>query len=144
MKTTIVDWKTLAGSAALIAVIAAVTAVQAQQAQRLKGGYVQKGREAWSVASQQACEAGTARACRAIEAAVTAGAWTWTDGDVTAVDIWDSRSQRRAPSSDASAPGAARGHHIPRAVIVQRVLAACDAGDVTACQAFAGSVRPAA
>ncbi|RZJ01339.1 MAG: hypothetical protein EON90_03415 [Brevundimonas sp.] len=96
---------------------------------------------------QTACETGTAAACRAIEAGLTTGgAWSFVDGGITAMDDWESPVARTgtAPSSSSTpaSPQAARGNHIAQATLSHRVLAACDGGDVSACRAFAASVRP--
>lgn len=123
-----------------------------------------------SAADQAACESGTASACRSLEAGLTTGgAWSFVDGGITAMDDWEApatavssvsslagsgvgaaaASYARSSGSSASPTPAptpsqdATGHHIPSAVIVHRVLAACDGGDVSACSAFARSVRPA-
>lgn len=148
-------WVNCAG-ATVVAMIAVVGAAQAGQDQQRQGGMVQKGREtraqqatpgqvsgiAGGVVAgivvarspeQIACEGGTARACRAIEAGLsTGGGWSFIDGGVTAMDDWETPAARRA----------ATGNHIPQAVLTHRVLAACDGGDASACRAFAASVRP--
>ncbi len=105
---------------------------------------------------QSACASGTATACRAVEAGlVTGGAWAFTDGGISAMDDWESPVARGAAVSSVGAVAGAgggaaaasyarsSGTHIPSAALVHRVLAACDGGDVTACSAFARSVRPA-
>lgn len=125
-----------------------------------------------SPADRTACEAGTATACRAIETGLsTGGAWAFVDGGITAMDDWETpvtavssvgslaggagggaaqasyarssgTSSAPAPSASSSS-GVVRGTHFPDAVLVHRVLAACDSGDARACSAFARSVRPA-
>ena len=120
---------------------------------------------------QAACDSGTASACRAIESDLsTGGAWSFVDGGITAMDDWEtpvtavssvgslagsgsgaaqasyarSSGTSSAPAaSAASSSGVVRGTHFPDAVLVHRVLAACDSGDARACSAFARSVRPA-
>ncbi len=122
---------------------------------------------------QTACDSGTASACRAIEAGLsTGGAWSFVDGGITAMDDWETpvaamssvggpTSSGRGPASSSparssgpspslastpgssSSSGAVRGTHSPDAVLVHRVLAACDSNDARACSAFARSVRPA-
>lgn len=154
-------WVNLAGSTALVVMIAAVGAAHAGQDQQRQGGMVQKGRDmqpppvaaqaagrpAGPVADisvsrspeQTACEGGTAAACRTIESGlVTGGAWSFIDGGVMAMDDWESSMARQAAS-----PSPGERMHSPRVVLTHRVLAACDSGDVSACRAFAASVRPA-
>lgn len=155
-------WVNLTGSAALVAMIAIVGAAQAGQDQARQGGMVQKGRDmqpapmpaqaprpAGPVSDisvsrspdQTACESGTATACRTIEAGlVTGGAWSFVDGGVTAMDDWESPTAGQA-APPSSSP--AERMHRPQVVLTHRVLAACDSGDVSACRAFATSVRPA-
>ncbi|MDB5421037.1 MAG: hypothetical protein JWR59_984 [Brevundimonas sp.] len=162
-----VSWVNWVGSAAVVAMIAVVGSAEASQEQQRQGGMVQKGRDGrveqaapgpvtgiagGAVAGiavartpeQTACENGTASACRAIEAGlVTGGAWSFVDGGITAMDDWESPVARQAAAPSSTPPAQeARGNHIPQAVLSHRVLAACDGGDVTACRAFAVSVRP--
>lgn len=120
---------------------------------------------------QTACDAGSATACRAIEAGLsTGGAWAFVDGGITAMHDWEtpvtavssvgslagsgggaaaasyarSSGMSSVPAAGpSSSSGVVRGTHFPDAVLVHRVLAACDSGDATACSAFARSVRPA-
>lgn len=160
------------GAATMAVAIAVVGVAEAGQDQQRQGGAVQKGREKGGLRAapggqisaitggavagivvarppeQTACETGTATACRAIEGGlVTGGAWSFVDGGITAMDDWESPVARSmAPSATTSTPSsssqAARGNHIPQTVLTHRVLAACDTGDVSACRAFAASVRP--
>ena len=120
---------------------------------------------------QTACDAGSATACRAIESGLsTGGAWAFVDGGVMGLDDWETpvtavssvgslagsgggaaaasyaRSSGPSPApaaSSSSSSGVVQGTHFPDAVLVHRVLAACDSGDARACSAFARSVRPA-
>lgn len=120
-------------------------------------------------ADQTACDSGTASACRAIESGLsTGGAWAFVDGGITAMDDWEApvtavssvgslagsgggaaaasyaRSSGPSPApaaSSSSSSGVVQGTHFPDAVLVHRVLAACDSGDARACSAFARSVR---
>lgn len=120
---------------------------------------------------QAACDGGTASACRAIESGLsTGGAWAFVDGGITAMEDWQapvtaassvgslagsgggaaaasyarSSGAASAPTAGASSSsGVVRGTHFLDAVLVHRVLAACDSGDARACSAFARSVRPA-
>lgn len=156
-------WVNWAGSAALAAMIATVSAAQAGQDQARQGGMAQKGRDMQAAPmaapavtrpagpvsdisvsrspDQTACESGTATACRTIEAGlVTGGAWSFVDGGITAMDDWEAPTARQV-APQASEP--ARRMHSPQVMLTHRVLTACDSGDVSACRAFALSVRPA-
>lgn len=164
-------WINWAGSAAVIAMIAASGAAQAaqnpprqdpqRQAQPQQSGMAPMSRPAQAsgitggavagivvarTPEQTACDSGTARACRTIEAGlVTGGAWSFVDGGITAMDDWESPVARQAsapPAMSSSSSQGVRGNHIPQAVLTHRVLAACDGGDVSACRAFSASVRP--
>ncbi|MES2862266.1 MAG: hypothetical protein V4701_12395 [Pseudomonadota bacterium] len=149
-------WINLAGAVAIAALMTLVSAAEAGQAERYKGGgnSAAKGHRTepqnsvvgagqisaitggavagFAVAADQtACSNGTATACRTLEAGLaTGGAWAFVDGGISAMDDWESPNVRR------SSPA-------PRIALTHRALAACDAGDVSACRAFAASVRPA-
>ena len=147
------------------------TPVGAGQISAITGGAV-AGIVVASPADRTACEAGTATVCRAIETGLsTGGAWSFVDGGITAMDDWETpvtavssvgslaggagggaaQASYARSSGTASVPapsasssgGVVRGTHFPDAVLVHRVLAACDNGDARACSAFARSVRPA-
>ncbi len=161
MKSSITHsaWVNLIGSAALVAMIAVVGSAQAGQDQQRQGGITQKGhgarpeqmpaqatRPTGPVADisvsrspeHAACEGGSATACRTIESGLsTGGAWSFVDGGITAMDDWESPVARQA-----AAPSSHDAHN-PQVALTHRVLAACDGGDVSACRAFAASVRPA-
>ncbi|WP_425992375.1 hypothetical protein [Brevundimonas sp. TWP2-3-2] len=144
-------WASVAGSAALIAIVGSANAGQQSarsgpregqaapaqpqasvlgtgQVSAITGGAV-AGRAMPS--NQTACSSGHAPACRTIEAGLsTGGAWSFVDGGISAMDDWEN-------------PVARRGNPGPRAELPHRVLVACDGGDISACRAFAASVRPA-
>lgn len=164
------SWVSCVGSAAIVAMIAVVGSVEAgQDPQARSGGAIQKGRETGRTeaapvagisggivagivtanpADRTACQNGTATACRAIEAGLpSGGAWSFVDGGISAMDDWERQSARggmgKIKMQGRSAAEPAGGDQALQAAQAHRVLAACDAGDVSACSAFAASVRPA-
>ncbi|MBJ7448073.1 MAG: hypothetical protein JHC81_11110 [Brevundimonas sp.] len=146
------------------------TSVSSGQISAITGGAV-AGIVVARAEDQVACDSGTASACRAIESGLTTGgAWAFVDGGITAMDDWEtpvtavssfgslagsgggaaaasyarSSATASAPTASASSSGGGvRGTHFADAVLVHRVLAACDSGDASACRAFAQSIRPA-